>query len=197
MSRQRIRPAALPVLELTPRARLEQARGARTERHLSLHTDTESFVLRRAQPADAVTIHALLEEFVKQERLIPRTLDQVYRSIRDFIVAVEHGRIVGSGALRIYSDQLAEVAALAIAPTMQGHGIGRRIVEALLAEGEELGIPRIFALTTEEGFFHKLGFRTIPIAEFPEKIAQDCTTCERRHKCVEIAVLYDRTAESV
>jgi amino-acid N-acetyltransferase len=187
----RARPSSLPVFELTARARLEEASSARWGRHLSLHPGTGSIKLRRAQPSDAVAIHTMLEQFVKQERLIPRTLDQVYRSIRDFVVAVEDDEVVGSGALRIYSDRMAEVAALAIAPRMQGHGVGRHIVEALLAEAEELGIPRIFALTTEEGFFHKLGFRTVPIAEFPEKIAQDCSVCERRNKCVEIAVLYE------
>jgi amino-acid N-acetyltransferase len=147
--------------------------------------------LRRAAPADAPVIHALLENWVQEGRLLPRTLGQVYRSIRDFTVAMHGDTIVGCAALRVYPGNLGEVCALAVAAEWQGRGIGRRIVEALVDEAAELGMQRVFALTMEETFFHRAGFRTVPIAGFPDKIAQDCTSCERRSRCVEIAVVMD------
>jgi amino-acid N-acetyltransferase len=147
--------------------------------------------LRRAQPHDAPAIHALLETWVRAGSLLPRTLGQVYRSIRDFVVAVEADTIVGCAALRVYSGKLGEVAALAVAREWHGRGVGRRIVEALVEEANGLGMEQVFALTLEAGFFQRLGFRTTPIADFPEKIAQDCRTCAKRNACVEIAVVRD------
>ena len=49
-------------------------------------------------------------------------------------------------------------------------------------------VSRVFALTVQERFFHRLGFRTVPMTEFPEKIARDCQGCARRATCAEIAV---------
>lgn len=163
---------------------LEQARESR---RVAIVRDDGLF-MRRAEPADAQEIHELLEQFVAPGMLIPRTLKQVYRTIRDFVVAVEDGRIIGCAALRIYSADVAEIGALAVSGARQGGGIGGRLVEALLHDAELLGLRRVFALTTSDVFFHRLGFETTVIAEFPEKVAADCTACARRAACAEIAV---------
>ena len=152
--------------------------------------------LRTALPADAPAIHALLQNWVGEGKLLPRTLEQVHESIRDFVVVELEGGIVGCGALRMYSDSLAEVGALAISEHHQGLGLGRRVVEALKARAETLGIERVFALTTEEAFFHRLDFRGVSITAFPEKIARDCSSCARRPTCTEIAVLYENPLDS-
>jgi amino-acid N-acetyltransferase len=187
---------SLPVVKVTPPAfnrpsadligkqRLEQARESR---RVAIVRDDGVFV-RRAEPADAGELHALLEMFVAPGMLIPRTLRQVYQSIRDFIVVVDRGTIVGAGALRIYSAELAEIGALAVAADRQGTGLGGRIVETLVHDARALGLRRVFALTLRDRFFHRLGFETVAVALFPEKVAADCTTCARRSACDEIAV---------
>jgi amino-acid N-acetyltransferase len=174
----------LSALDRISRRRLEQARESRL---VALVREDGVFV-RRAEPADAQELHTLLEEFVAPGMLIPRTLKQVYQSIRDFIVVVDAGRIVGAGALRIYSAELAEIGALAVAAERQGTGLGGRVVETLVHDARALGLRRVFALTLRDRFFHRLGFETVDIGEFPEKIAADCTGCARRAACDEIAV---------
>jgi amino-acid N-acetyltransferase len=173
-----------PELDQITRRRLEQARESRL---VAIVRDDGVFV-RRAEPADAMELHALLEQFVAPGMLIPRTLKQVYQSIRDFIVVVDRGVIVGAGALRIYSAQLAEIGALAVSAERQGTGLGGRVVETLVHDARALGLQRVFALTLRDRFFHRLGFETVPIGGFPEKIAADCTGCARRAACNEIAV---------
>jgi amino-acid N-acetyltransferase len=175
---------ALPVLDRIVRQGLEQARESR----LVAIVREDGFFVRRAEPADAQELHALLEQFVRPGMLLPRTLKQVYHSIRDFIVVVDRGRIVGAGALKIYSATIAEIGALAVAEDQQGTGLGGRVVETLVHDARALGLQRVFALTLRDRFFHRLGFTTVPIAEFPEKIAADCVGCERRSACNEIAV---------
>jgi amino-acid N-acetyltransferase len=175
---------ALPVLDRVVRQCLEQARESR---RVAIVRDDGIFV-RRAEPADAQELHALLENFVQPGMLLPRTLKHVYQTIRDFIVVVDGGRIVGAGALRIYSATTAEIGALAVAEDHQGTGLGARMVQTLVHDARALGLQRVFALTLRDRFFHRLGFATVPIAEFPEKIAEDCVGCARRSACNEIAV---------
>lgn len=176
----------LPVLEQAIRSGLEQDRAARP---LSLVQDGSALHLRRAEPSDAREIHELLEQFVAVGQLLPRTLEQIYRTIRDFVVAVEDGRIVGCAALRIYSADTAEVGALAVMPAKQGTGIGRRLVEALVHDAELLRLRRVFALTLQQEFFGRIGFAVGSIADFPEKVAADCAGCARRAACREITVI--------
>lgn len=175
----------LPVLDRVVRRGLEQARATRP---LSIVADESALYLRRAEPADASEIHELLEVFVAHGQLLPRTLKQIYRSIRDFVVAIEDGRVVGCAALRIYSADVAEVGALAVVADRHGAGIGRQLVETLVHDAGMLGLRRVFALTLQDGFFHRLGFETTTISEFPAKVAADCSSCARRATCTEIAV---------
>lgn len=175
----------LPVLEHVVRTGLEHARATRP---LSIVPGASALYLRRAEPSDAREIHALLENFVAVGQLLPRTLKQVYRTIRDYVVAVEDGRIVGCAALRIYSVDVAEIGALAVRMQRHGGGIGSRLVDALIRDAQMLGLRRVFALTLQDGFFHRLGFETTLVSEFPEKVSADCIACSRRAACREIAV---------
>jgi amino-acid N-acetyltransferase len=178
----------LPVFEPPPRLALERRRWTSRDDILVLYPGPDAVMLRSAGPADARAIHALLAGFAEKGLLLHRTLNEVCRSIRDFVVGVENGRVVGCGALRIYSETLAEVGALAVAEDWHGRGIGARIVNALKQEARMLDIQRVFALTLQDRFFHKLGFRTVDVREFPQKISGDCAKCDLRSTCSEIAV---------
>jgi amino-acid N-acetyltransferase len=147
--------------------------------------------LRAARLADVPAIQALLDGFARRGLLLPRTREQLYRNFREFVVAEDVEGIVGCGALRIYSPELAEIGALAVAERCHGRGIGRCIVDALVDEADALGVGRVFALTLQEGFFHRLGFRTGRVEEFPQKVAADCASCAKRATCIEITVVRD------
>ena len=49
----------------------------------------ENMEIRKAKTADAVQIHALVNQYAKLEQMLPRTMLSVYENIRDFYVAVE------------------------------------------------------------------------------------------------------------
>ena len=171
----------LPVVDA-----VRAAAAARTVLLVSSQTD---LTLRRAELADAQVIHDMLEQYVEQRILIPRTVAQICRTIREFVVVLDGDRIVGCGALKIYSPELAEICALAVRPEYQGHGVGRRVVNALMDDARALRIERVIALTLEDGFFHRLGFTTTDKDTLPEKVAADCVVCPKRHACDEIAVV--------
>src|SRR5690606_27699088 len=124
--------------------------------------------------------------------MLPKTYDQLARLFREFVVAVDaDGRIVGCGALRVYGEELAEIASLAVDEAMHGAGIGRRLVQRLIEEGHALSLRTVFALTLQEEFFHRLNFRTVPRENFPGKVWADCRSCPKLHACDEIAVAID------
>ncbi|HEV3052574.1 MAG TPA: N-acetyltransferase [Longimicrobium sp.] len=146
--------------------------------------------VRPATIADMLQVEPMINGFAAQNLMLPKTREQLVRLFREFVVAAdEHGRVVGCGGLRIFSPTLAEVISLAVDPVTQGTGIGGRIVERLVEDAEMLGISTVFALTLRDGFFHRLGFRTVPKEMFPAKVWSDCRNCPKLTACDEIAVV--------
>ena len=151
-----------------------------------------SVFVRPATIADMRHVEPLVNGFARRSLMLPRTHDQLARLFREFAVAVDgSGRVVGCGALRVYNETLAEVASLAVDERVQGAGIGRRIVETLMEDARRMDLRVVFALTLQEMFFHRLGFRTVPRESFPLKVWADCRSCPKLHACDEIAVARD------
>jgi amino-acid N-acetyltransferase len=149
-------------------------------------------MLRRARLDDVDQMYRLLDGFARQGLLLPRRIQDVYRNVREFVVAVdENDVVVGCGGLRIYTAVLAEIIALAVDERCHGKGVGRQIVEHLLKDARTLDVCRVFAMTLQPEFFQKVGFSTTHIGLFPEKIAIDCSGCAKRATCQEITMMLD------
>lgn len=167
-------------------------RGAiRPHLHLVSPASAAEVVVREALPTDVEEMHVLLEGFARQGLLLPRAVDEVYRNFREFVVAEHDGRIVGCAGLRLYTSELGEIVALAVSDESHGRGVGRLVVETLLAQAKSLGLKQVIALTLQPGFFAKLGFEEVNVADYPHKVAADCQRCARRATCNEIAFSYD------
>jgi amino-acid N-acetyltransferase len=148
--------------------------------------------VRAAHPADMLQVAELINGFAARGLMLPRVPEQLVRHFREFVVATDgNGRVLGCAALRIYTAQLAEVVALAVAEDAQGLGIGRALVARIEDEAREIGVGTLFALTLQELFFLRLGFRTVPKELFPAKVWADCRTCATRDACQEIAVVHE------
>lgn len=148
-----------------------------------------SLRVRRAVPADVAGMVELLDGYAAQGLVLPRTADQVVRHFREFVIAEDAHGIVGCSGLRVYSPELGEVCALAVAERSQGTGVGRRMVEALLAEARMLRLRRVFAMTLQEGFFGRLGFVPVPLESIPEKVAADQAEGIDRLLCPKLAMV--------
>jgi amino-acid N-acetyltransferase len=147
-------------------------------------------LVRPARIADMLQVEPLINGFAAQDLMLPKTREQLVRLFREFVVAADdRGRVLGCGGLRIFSPTLAEIVSLAVDPAAHGLGLGGRIVERLVEDAETLGIATVFALTLRDGFFHRLGFRTVSKEMFPAKVWADCRNCPKLHACDEIAVV--------
>ncbi|HEU0014467.1 MAG TPA: N-acetyltransferase [Longimicrobium sp.] len=149
-----------------------------------------ALAVRPARITDMRQVEPLINGFAGQNLMLPKTLAQLTRSFREFVVAVDgSGKVLGCAALRAYTPQLAELASLAVAEDAHGRGIGRRLVAAVEDEARRHGIGTVFALTLQEGFFHASGYRTVPKEMFPLKVWADCRGCPKLDACDELAVV--------
>lgn len=140
---------------------------------------------------DVREIHRLLLAYAGDGLLLSRSLAELYESLRDFYVFEADGKVVGTAALNICWEDLAELRSLAVHPDYNGRGAGRELVQACLDEARRLGIRRVFALTYKQAFFEKLGFAVIEKSQLPHKIWGDCMKCAKFPDCDEIALSID------
>lgn len=121
--------------------------------------------------------------------MIPRSLNELYETVRDFLVCEIDGTVCGVCALHIMWEDLAEIRSLAVERRYQGRGIGTDLVKRCLREAKLLGIDKVFALTYHPDFFKKLGFQDVDKSVLPQKIWGDCVRCPRFPECDENAVM--------
>jgi N-acetylglutamate synthase-like GNAT family acetyltransferase len=114
-------------------------------------------IIRVATEADQPTIRSLINE----AHLNPMSLDWP-----NFVVAVEEGAIVGVGQVKAHKDGSRELASIAVVPERQGQGIGRALIEMLLAR--EAGVAVHLTCRRElQGYYERFGFRRLEPGEYP------------------------------
>jgi amino-acid N-acetyltransferase len=86
------------------------------------------------------------------------------------LVARQGGTVVGCAALELYAEG-ALLRSVAVAPALQGHGVGRALTAAALQLARDLHVPSVYLLTTTaEEFFPKFGFERIERRAVPESV---------------------------
>lgn len=146
--------------------------------------------VRPAVLADVPALETLIAPFVASGDLLPRSRYDFCRHIKEYqVAALPDGMLVGSVALKVYSLELGELAALAVRASWQGQGVGRALVDAVVGEAREQGLRELFALTRQPLFFTRLGFTPAVREHFPLKVWADCDRCPRRTACDEAAVV--------
>ncbi len=144
---------------------------------------------RKAVMRDIPGILDLINGYAAQGLMLPRTEFEMSEAIRDFTVVTSGDQMLGCGALHFYSPTVGEIRSLAVAERAKTHGVGRRVVEALLEEAGIYALDAVFAFTYVVGFFSKLGFEVVERGVLPLKAWKDCLRCPKFHECDEIAVL--------
>ena len=146
-------------------------------------------MIRKATVEDVKKIQKLINYYAKRDKMLPRSLNELYENIRDFFVYAEGKKILGACALHIDWEDLSEIKSLAVAPAIAGKGIGKKLLEECVKEARDLKIKKIFALTYVPRFFEKFGFKIVNKAKLPHKIWSECIKCVYFPGCKEIAVM--------
>jgi amino-acid N-acetyltransferase len=123
------------------------------------------YTIRRARTQDVKAIRRLIDANVASGRLLGKPTVTLYEDIQEFLVAQRaDGAVAGCGALHVMWEDLAEIRTVAVDAECRGHGVGHRLVAALVAAARELGVRRVFVLTFEVSFFASQGFEEIMAA---------------------------------
>lgn len=154
-------------------------------------TTAQTLRVQRAAVTDVRAIHDLVNGFARRGEMLPRTLAEIYESLRDFSVVRDNGGVIACGALHVMWEDLAELRSLAVREERQGQGLGVLLVRAHLQEPRELGLRTVFALTYRPAFFERIGFHQADVMTLPRKVWNECYRCPKFPTCNEIAVVIE------
>lgn len=146
-------------------------------------------MIRKAGVEDVKKIHGLINISASGGEMLPRPLGELYDNLRDYFVFEQSGEIIGTGALHICWDDLAELRSLCVNEKARKKGTGRMLVEACMEEAHNYHIKNVFLLTYKVEFFEKCGFHVADKKIFPQKIWSDCIRCPKFPECDEIAMI--------
>jgi len=145
--------------------------------------------VRKALMRDIPPILHLINGYAARGIMLPRTEFEMSEAIRDFSVVYLGDQFLGCGALHFYSPTIAEIRSLAVHEEAKTHGVGRKLIEALVAEAVEYELDAVFAFTYVVEFFNKVGFEVVERGALPLKAWKDCVRCPKFQACDEVAVL--------
>jgi amino-acid N-acetyltransferase len=145
--------------------------------------------VRCAKISDVKAINALISSYAELDRMLFRSLADIYENLQTFTVVELDGKVIGCCALEIIWADLAEIKSLAVDAANKGKGAGKMLVADVMKKAAQLGVPKVFALTMEPDFFIKLGFNMVEKDKLPMKVWSDCARCTKQQNCDETAVI--------
>lgn len=132
---------------------------------MSIITDTFNVTLRPATSGDLAAVERLLVASG-----LPT--DGVAEALCNFIVAESGERIVGVVGLEMCCEH-GLLRSTAVASDWQGRGLGRQLVERIIAEAESRGVDALYLLTTTaERYFPSFGFVRTTRESVPEPVRE-------------------------
>ena len=142
--------------------------------------------IRPARNADGAACREIVFGILRQYGLEPEPdgqdadLDdlEAHYDGRDslFLVVVDDaGRIVGTGGLKRYDAEQAEIKKMYLLPEVRGQGLGRRLLDTLVGFARAVGYRRIVLesnsnLTEALQLYQRYGFAPVP----PEHLSYRC-----------------------
>ena len=147
-------------------------------------------MIRKAVIKDAKAIQQIINKYAEEGKMLARSMNDIYESIRNFnVYENDNGVVQGCCASSIFWEDIAEIRSLAVRKEALGKGIGKDLVLTCMDDVKAIGIKKVFALTYVDDFFKKLDFQIINRDDLPHKVWKVCINCPKFPNCDEIAVL--------
>ncbi|UCG03808.1 MAG: GNAT family N-acetyltransferase [Candidatus Heimdallarchaeota archaeon] len=136
--------------------------------------------ITKASEKDLESVYSLL-------KLVDLPIDGVADNFHNFFVAWERNQLQGCAGVEVYED-VGLIRSVAVHPSFQSHGLGRKLVETIQKFSTEKGLKEIYLLTeTAEKFFLKLNYIVIPRNEVNSRVKQSSeftTVCPESAICM-------------
>jgi len=109
-----------------------------------------------------------MQPLVVDGLLVARSSQQIGVAIDDWVVYRVDDTIQGCSGLDRLGGRDAEIVGLAVNSPYRAANVGRRLVELLLRRASDIGMDRVFVLTTQAiDFFQEFGFQDADLAALP------------------------------
>jgi putative acetyltransferase len=131
--------------------------------------------VRRFQPGDEASFLRLNEEWIvkyfvlepKDREVLGDPVKYILNPGGEIFFATVGGETVGCCAVMPMAPGEYEVAKMAVTETCRGRGIGRLILEAVIAEGKRIGATRLYLETNSKlpsatHLYASVGFQHVP-----------------------------------
>ena len=154
------------------------------------------YEIRAAKLSDAESIFALIH--LNRDQLVPRAMGNIVENIDRFVVATCGNDIVGCATYQVHPEigqpeaATVEIQSVAVRAPYRRKGIGRQVVEAIIAKVAPFRPKEVLVLTFAPEFFTFLGFREIPKTKVMHKLYTGCINCTKHadpFTCPEIAMV--------
>ena len=151
--------------------------------------------IRAATLKDAERIYALVS--LNSDMLVPRSLGNIVESVDRFFVAEAEGEMVGCAAFQVHPEignaeaATVEIVSVAVKSVFRRRGIGKLLVEAVIARVAAFAPREVLVLTFAPEFFKALGFHEIAKTQVMHKLYTGCINCTKHadpFTCPEIAM---------
>jgi putative acetyltransferase len=130
---------------------------------------------------EAITLEESIAKYSAQGKL--SEMDDVQKNYFEnggaFLVTVDDGRIIGTGAIRHLEEDVCELKRLWLLSEYHGQGLGYRMMQELFAIAQDLGY-KVMRLETDNvqkravDFYKRLGFYEIPrFGDDPDDIGME------------------------
>ena len=152
-------------------------------------------IVRAATLKDAERIYALVH--LNSDQLVPRSMGSIVEAIDRFFVAEAEGEMVGCAAFQIHPEignaeaATVEIVSVAVKSVFRRRGIGKLLVEAVIARVAAFAPREVLVLTFAPEFFRALGFHEISKTQVMHKLYTGCINCTKHadpFTCPEIAM---------
>lgn len=121
-------------------------------------TSPQPSIIRSARRDDIPTILAIIQPYIEDHILIPRSEQDLEKLLPHGFVAESQGEVIGFVALEIYSSKLGEIQCLAVADGHHQQGLGKQLVAACIQRAREEKVWELLAITSSDTFLRSCGF---------------------------------------
>lgn len=126
--------------------------------------------IRSMQQEDIPSVLSLMNPFVEKKILLPRTYENLFENLKDYIIYEIDGGIRACAALHFYNSDQAEILGVAVDSSFSNLGIGPKLIEFLIEKAKSKQIKSVFILTTKTSdWFESLGFKSDIIDSIPQE----------------------------
>ena len=127
--------------------------------------------LRPARIEDVGGLSTLLRPIEEEGILVRRGRERLEMELDRFVVVERDGLILGCAALEPFEEsKMGELYCVAMHPRYRESGRGEMLVEYIVARARELGLEKLFVLTTRSAhFFQERGFVPATVRALPPR----------------------------